>query len=294
MGLSLVLVLLVLTSLLVATLTSLRVTNHYAQEEQGESDTNQLRGQGRGGIFRRDGNDAGGDDEEDVSAIVRCAPSTESKCFDDLKAVTDGPPIKIVHQLEGTDFFAIQMKRFQATTINSIDEVAEIMDDPIRVPLHIKDSYQIDTRQLDAAGQTKPYGISLVKADRVWDRTKGAGAVVCVIDTGLYLDQDDFTPKSRFDGATNNAENIRGWVRSRGWFVLPASKLSFAFLSLTYYGCYFVYYCRAKMNMATELTLPAPLARLITILALWVSHLKPKSLLSASLVTLANFVLVAS
>jgi hypothetical protein len=112
--------------------------------------------------------------------------------------------------LEGTDFFAIEMKRFQATTINSIYEVSEIMDDPIRVPLYIKESYQIETRQL--AGQTKPYGISLVKADKVWDRAKGAGAKVCVIDTGLYLDQDDFTPKSRFSGATNIAQSIRGWV----------------------------------------------------------------------------------
>ena len=220
MRLSLALVLLALTSLLVATLISLAVAND-AQEEGG-SDRNQLRGQGRGRIFRRGWNNSDSDEEDDVNVIVRCAPFTESKCFDDLKAVTDGPPIKIVHQLEGTDFFAIGMKRFQATTINSIHEVAEIMDDPIRVPLHIKESYQIDTRQLNA-GQTTPYGISLVKADRVWDRTKGAGAVVCVIDSGLYLDQDDFTPKSRFDGATNTAEDISGWVRSKG-SMLPASK----------------------------------------------------------------------
>jgi hypothetical protein len=89
-------------------LTSLVVTN-YAQEE---SQRNHLRGQGgRGRIFKRYRNDPGGDDEEDVSVIVQCAPSTENKCFEDLKAVTDGPPIKIVHQLEGTDFFAIEMKR---------------------------------------------------------------------------------------------------------------------------------------------------------------------------------------
>jgi hypothetical protein len=195
--------------LVVQLLTSLVVTN-YAQEEEEESDRNLLRGHGRGRIFKRYRNDPGGDDEEDVSVIVQCAPFTENKCFEDLKNVTDGPPIKIVHQLEGTDFFAIEMKRFQAAIINSIYEVSEIMDDPIRVPLYIKESYQIETRQL--AGQTKPYGISLVKADKVWDRAKGAGAKVCVIDTGLYLDQDDFTPKSRFSGATNIAQSIRGWV----------------------------------------------------------------------------------
>jgi hypothetical protein len=195
--------------LVVQLLTSLVVTN-YAQEEEEESDRNLLRGHGRGRIFKRYRNDPGGDDGEDVSVIVQCAPFTENKCFEDLKNVTDGPPIKIVQQLEGTDFFAIEMKRFQATTINSIYEVSEIMDDPIRVPLYIKESYQIETRQL--AGQTKPYGISLVKADKVWDRAKGAGAKVCVIDTGLYLDQDDFTPKSRFSGATNIAQSIRGWV----------------------------------------------------------------------------------
>jgi hypothetical protein len=204
-------------SLALVLLTSLVLTN-YAQEE---SDRNLRRGQGRGRIFKRYSNDPGGDDDEDVSVIVRCARFTENKCFQDLKAVTDGPPIKIVHQLEGTDFFAIEMKRFQATTINSIDEVAEITDDPIRVLMHIEESYQIDTRQLE--GQTTPYGVSLVKADRVWDRTKGAGAKVCIIDTGLYLNNEDFTPKSRFDGATNDAQRIYDWVRSKG-LVLPASK----------------------------------------------------------------------
>jgi hypothetical protein len=217
MRLSLALVLLVLTSLAVADLNSLAIAAKYAQ---GESDSNQLRGQGRGAIFKRYTNDAGGGDEEDVSVIVQCAPFTENKCFEDLKAVTDGPPIKIVHQLEGIDFFAIEMKRFQATTINLIHDVAEIMDDPIRIPMDIKESYQIETRHLDA-GQTIPYGISLVKADRVWDRTKGAGAKVCVMDSGLHLSQHDFTPKSRFSGATNNAQDISDWVRSKG-FVLTS------------------------------------------------------------------------
>ena len=210
MRLSLALLLVLLTSLVVVS---------YAQEESDSRDL--LRGHGRGRIFKRYSNDPGGDDEEDVSVIVQCAPSTENKCFEDLKAVTDGPPIKIVQQLEGTDFFAIEMKRFQATTINSIDEVAEIMDDPIRDLMHIEESYRIETRQLE--GQTTPYGISLVKADKVWDRTKGAGAKVCIMDTGLYLDQEDFAPKDRFDGATNDTQGITDWVRSKV-VVLPASK----------------------------------------------------------------------
>ena len=193
------------------------VTN-YAREK---SDRNLRRGQGHGRIFKRYSNDPGGDDDEDVSVIVRCARFTENKCFEDLKAITDGPPIKIVHQLKGTDFFAIKMKRFQATTINSIDEVAEITDDPIRELMHIEESYRVETRQLE--GQTTPYGVSLVKADKVWDRTKGAGAKVCIMDTGLYLDQEDFAPKDRFDGATNDTQRIYDWVRSKG-VGLPASK----------------------------------------------------------------------
>ena len=106
MKLPLALVLLVLTSLIVATLISLVVTDD-AQEEGG-SDRNQLRGQGRGGIFRRNWNDAGGDDEEDVSVIVRCAPFTEKKCFDDLQAVTDGPPIKIVINWKDPTFLLLR------------------------------------------------------------------------------------------------------------------------------------------------------------------------------------------
>ena len=206
-------------SLALVLLTSLVGSSCYAKEE---SDRNQLRGsQGRGGIFRHDWNDPDGDDEEDVSVIIRCAPFTENKCFEDLKNVTNGPPIKIVHQLEGTDYFAIEMKSFQATTIYSIDEVVEITGDPIRGLMHIEEPHRIETRQLE--GQTTPYGISLVKADKVWDRTKGAGAKVCIMDTGLYLNQEDFAPKDRFDGATNDAEGISDWVRSKG-VVLPASK----------------------------------------------------------------------
>jgi hypothetical protein len=275
-------------SLALVLLTSLVVTN-YAQEEP---DRNLRRGEGRGRIFKRYSNDPGGDDDEDVSVIVRCARFTENKCFEDLKAVTDGPPIKIVHQLEGTDFFAIKMKRSQATTINSMDEVVEITDDPIRDLMHIEESYRIETRQLE--GQTIPYGISLVKADKVWDRTKGAGAKVCIIDTGLYLNQEDFAPKDRFDGATNDAEGIYDWVRSKG-FVLSASKHRyFSRANILWLLLLRLSYCSTKMDMATELTLPVPLARLITTSALWVSHPKPKSLLSASLVTMADFVLVAS
>ena len=207
-------------SLALVLLTSLVVAS-YAQEE---SDRNLRRGQGRGRIFKRYSNDPGGDDEEDVSVIVQCAPSNENKCFEDLKAVTDGPPIKIIQQLEGTDFFAIKMKRFQATTINSIVEVAEIMDDPIRVLSDIKELDQIETRQLQ--GQTTPYGISLVRADRVWNRAKGAGAKVCIMDTGLYIDQEDFAPKSRFNGATNSGQDITDWVRSKGLLcgLLPVFK----------------------------------------------------------------------
>ena len=47
-------------------------------------------------------------------------------------------------------------------------------------------------------------------------------------------------------------------------------------------------------EVAMEHTLPAPLVRLIMTLALWLSHPKPKYLLSASLVMMANFVLVTS
>ena len=198
-------------SLALVLLTSLVVTS-YAQEESDSR--NLLRGHGRGRIFKRYSNDPGGDDDGDVSVIVRCARFTENKCFEDLKAVTDGPPIKIVHQLEGTDFFAIKMKRFQATTINSIDEVAEITDDPIRELMHIEESYRVETRQLE--GQTTPYGVSLVRADKVWDRTKGAGAKVCIMDTGLYLNQEDFAPKDRFNGATNDTQGITDWVRLKG------------------------------------------------------------------------------
>ena len=134
-------------SLALVLLTSLVGSSCYAKEE---SDRNQLRGsQGRGGIFRHDWNDPDGDDEEDVSVIIRCAPSTENKCFEDLKNVTNGPPIKIVHQLEGTDYFAIEMKSFQATTIYSIDEVVEITGDPIRGLMHIEEPHRIETRQLE-------------------------------------------------------------------------------------------------------------------------------------------------
>jgi hypothetical protein len=188
------------------------VTNDAQEESDRNLRRGRGRGRGRGGIFKRYSNDPGGEDEEDVSVIVQCSPFTENKCLEDIKAVTDGPPIKIVQQLDGTDFVAIEMKRFQAATINSISEVAEIMDDPIRDTLYIRESYRIETRQLQ--GQSMPYGIPLVKADKVWDRTKGAGVRVCVMDTGLYLNQDDFTPKSRFSGARNVVEDIYDWVRS--------------------------------------------------------------------------------
>ncbi len=61
---------------------------------------------------------------------------------------------------------------------------------------------KVQTAPTMATGQTVPYGIDMVQARDVWDADRdgiidpgaptGAGITVCVIDTGLYVDHEDF------------------------------------------------------------------------------------------------------
>lgn len=77
-----------------------------------------------------------------------------------------------------------------SATVDEINELAsdpsieDIVDDPKRYPMHIPGSAQ--PRKLREGAETIPYGITMVQADQAHAAGYlGAGAKVCVVDTGI-------------------------------------------------------------------------------------------------------------
>jgi hypothetical protein len=69
---------------------------------------------------------------------------------------------------------------------------------------HLPDSVEEYPRHLQQS-ESIPYGISMVQADQVWDQgVTGSGVKVCVIDTGIDQDHEDFVT-DRLTGLTSSS-----------------------------------------------------------------------------------------
>ncbi len=79
--------------------------------------------------------------------------------------------------------------------------VVEIEEDAPRYLLR-RSAIQSYTVTMNTSGQTVPYGVDMVQARDVWDADRdgivdsgaptGSGITVCIVDTGLYVDHEDF------------------------------------------------------------------------------------------------------
>lgn len=143
--------------------------------------------------------------------VVKCRPGQDDdQCLAEIMGSVADDSIKVVHSLKKAHSFALSVKASHAADVNATG--MEMYEDPIRVPLYIKDSVELhDHRRLQS--QNTPYGIDMVKAREVWNQynVRGEGAKVCVLDTGLYEDHSDLE-NSRMSGYNGN-EAVTPWNR---------------------------------------------------------------------------------
>lgn len=91
---------------------------------------------------------------------------------------------RIKLEILGGDAVAIELPVKMIETLKKHFAIAEISEDAIRVP------FGTATGQTAVAGQTVPYGISLVQADQLSDVNTG-NRTVCIIDSGYNLAHED-------------------------------------------------------------------------------------------------------
>ena len=123
--------------------------------------------------------------------VVKCDPAIgQDNCLELISS--NGENIKIVHDLPGIHAFAIEV---DASTRDDLMQMGiDLIEDHVRVPLHIQDSIQYHRDLQQNLSQTIPYGVDLINARQVWDDygVRGQGVKVCVMDTGVYADHPDF------------------------------------------------------------------------------------------------------
>jgi Spy/CpxP family protein refolding chaperone len=179
---------------------------------------------------------AAADDEDnwdaEVRIIVQCKPGTEDNCLQQITST--GQMVNVVHQLPGTDFFALKVKKSVQQELSLLSDVDALERDPIRRPFAtiltttttMKEqdrnrprSLETGTTTAGVSQQITPYGVDLVQARQVWATygITGQNVKVCVIDTGLKLHEDlnsnsnsnsDTTTTDATTNNTNTSSNI--------------------------------------------------------------------------------------
>ncbi|MBI4370505.1 MAG: S8 family peptidase [Elusimicrobia bacterium] len=68
----------------------------------------------------------------------------------------------------------------------------------------------------DVSDKEQPWGIQRVRASKAWEKTRGEGAKVCIIDTGIDLTHPDVAPNVRagkdLSGSTTTTSDITDYV----------------------------------------------------------------------------------
>jgi subtilisin family serine protease len=143
--------------------------------------------------------------------IVKCKDHAEDKCKSELEAAGT----TIVHDIEGTKYFAVLVDEEEELTINALGDVEGMQDDPERFLSYIEeDESSISSSHHRLLEQTVPAGVDLVRARELWEQfgSKGEGAKVCVIDTGIRSTHEDLNQTNIFGSRDNELE--KKWVRT--------------------------------------------------------------------------------
>jgi hypothetical protein len=132
--------------------------------------------------------------------VVRCKDGQDKdECLSEILSSLPNENTKVIHRLKKENAYALVVKDMKPGVMNKLN--FDSWEDSIRQPLHIKDSLEIH-RELQFGGQQVPYGIDMVKAQEAWDLfgVRGENVKVCVLDTGLRRNHNDF-----------NQDNLSGY-----------------------------------------------------------------------------------
>jgi len=130
------------------------------------------------------------------------------------KSLSVNPSDTTVHHFTKAAVSVLQMEDNEASDIQSLPEVDDVMED-----FTIQGHLDVDPEQTESrprseddfvttpTGQKIPKNIQTVGADQVWPLSTGQGIKVAVLDTGIYLAHPDLTVQ----GGVSFVDGIDSW-----------------------------------------------------------------------------------
>jgi subtilisin family serine protease len=134
------------------------------------------------------------------SLLVTCKDDQDEE---DCKQALEVAGASIVHAIPNTPFFGIKISDEAGESLKNLPQVELVEDDPIRTLSRINKPGDQSHRSLQRRQRTS-YGVDMVRAPEVWNAygNKGENAKVCIIDTGIHENHEDFVP-SNLSGSTS-------------------------------------------------------------------------------------------
>jgi subtilisin family serine protease len=154
--------------------------------------------------------------EEKHRLLIRCKADQEQEgCVSDLfRRSKNRNPIKIVHNLKAINALSIEVDSETRDVLFADD--FDLHRDFERAPLVEREEPLTDeTRRKLQDGQQEGWGLRTVRAKQVWDvyGVRGGGVKVCILDTGLDVDHEDFVELT-VDGYIGE-EAVEPWYEDR-------------------------------------------------------------------------------
>ena len=113
-------------------------------------------------------------------------------------------PEQSVERFSIVEGFAAELTDQEVAILRADGNVRFVEPDPIR---QARGGSAISPSQVRTAGQTRPYGIGMVNADKVWTVASGATVKVAILDTGIDVSHPDLIEHYRggFDFVENDS-----------------------------------------------------------------------------------------
>ena len=138
-----------------------------------------------------------------LRVVIHCKDGMDQEqCLQAIfESNMDNHTIQVIHKLDRVNSIVVKLHPAHMTELTGVG--FEVRQDPIRKPLHIKESLRHHRRLPNNNGpggpgnqnaQQTPYGIAMVRAMESWTQfgIRGKGVKVCMIDTGIDAQHEDF------------------------------------------------------------------------------------------------------